>query len=225
VAVVLAVVTLPTWNARSGPSADAASIPTARALVAGMHLDGVDEVLFDARGLRFAEPYSTVVLLELQRRGIEFRVSDEVLARQVGSSRLVPDTAALPRLTEREGDAAFAPPADAIVVSRVRALSVGEKAELDALEDEVAGYIADRGLVLNERGRRVQRENGLPALRTAGSTLRDPGALLGTAELIRIVHDGLATIDPAWRARFVRYADLREDWNVRTVALFLVPAP
>ncbi|HUP84183.1 MAG TPA: hypothetical protein VM143_00825 [Acidimicrobiales bacterium] len=223
VAVVLGVLAMPTWNAHSGPSADAASIPTARALVDGMRLDSVHEVLFDPRGLRFAEPYSTVVLLELQRRGIEFRVNDEVLARQVGTSRLVDDASPLPRLVEREGDAAFAPPAGATVVSRVRALSTAEKAELDSLEDEVAGYIAEHGLPLNERGRRVQRDNGLPALRSAGPVLRDPGALLGTAELIRIVRSDLAPIDPSWRERFARYAELREGWNVRTVALFLVP--
>jgi hypothetical protein len=225
-AIVLGALALPTWNARSGPSADAASIPTARALVDGLELDGIDMVLFDARGLRFAEPYSTVVLLELQRRGIEFRVTDEILARQVGGSRLVDADAAgaLPRLFEREGDAAVEVPPGAHVVSRVRALSVAEREELDDLEAEVAAVIADDGLVLNARGRRVQRENGLPSLREASPELRDPGVLLGTAELIRIVREDLAPIAPEHRAAFQRYAELRHAWNTRTVALFLVPA-
>ena len=48
--------------------------------------------------------------------------------------------------------------------------------------------------------------------------------LLGTAELIRIIRDDLAPIDPADRAVFHRYAELRHAWNTRTVALFLVPA-
>lgn len=226
VAVVLGGSALPAWNARSGPSADAASIPTARALVDRLDLGGVDRVLFDARGLRFAEPYSTVVLLELQRRDIEFVVDDDILARQVGGSRLVSgdEASTLPRLMEREGDGAFAPPAGAEVVSRVRALSVDEKAELDDLEAEVAAVIEEDGLVLNGRGRAVQRENGLPSLRDAGSELRDAGRLLGTAELIRIVRDDLAPIAPEHRRTFRRYAELRHAWNTRTVALFLVPA-
>ena len=226
VAVVLSLLALPSWNAGSGPSADAASIPTARRLVDRLDLDDAEPVLFDARGLRFAEPYSTVVLLELQRRGVDFRVDDEVLAHQVGRSRFVDEdeAASLPRLVEREGDAAFEPPPGATVASRVRALTVAERAELDRLEQAVAAAIERDGLVLNERGRRVQRDNGLPALRTAGPELRDPGALLGTAELIRIVREDLAPIAPADRPTFRRYAELRHAWNTRTVALFLVPA-
>ena len=226
IAVLLAALAIPAWNAGSGPSGDAASIPTARALVDGLDLDGLDRVLFDAKGLRFAEPYSTVVLLELQQRGVDFRVDDEVLARQVGRSRYVEgaEAAALPRLIEREGDAAFEPLPGAEVVSRVRALSVARRAELDALEQSVATVISRDGLVLNERGRQVQRENGLPSLRTSAPELRDPGVLLGTAELIRIVRDDLAPIAAADQATFRRYAELRHAWNTRTVALFLVPA-
>ena len=226
VTVLLAALALPAWNAGSGPSADAASIPTARALADRLDLGGADRVLFDARGLRFAEPYSTVVLLELQQRGVDFRVDDEILARQVGGSRFVEgaEASALPRLIEREGDAAFQPPDGAQVASRVRALTVAERAELDRLEASVARTIERDGIVLNARGRRVQRENGLPSLRTSSPELRDPGVLLGTAELIRIVREELAALPDGERATFERYVELRHAWNTRTVALFLVPA-
>jgi hypothetical protein len=223
---VLAVAALPSWNARSGPSADAGSIATAKALAARLDVGGADAVWFDPSGLRFAEPYSTVVLLELQRRGVEVRVTDAVLARQVGGSRRVSASAAtrLPRLIEREGDAAVTTPAGASVAARVRALDGDEKAELDALEDEVGAFIAEHGIRLNERGRRFQRGNGLPALRTAGTVLRDPAQLLGTAELNRIITDDLAAgIPPAWQPKLARYAELREAWNVRTVAIYRFP--
>jgi hypothetical protein len=122
--VVLAAASLPAWNARSGPSADAASIPTAKALVARLDVGDARTVWFDPSGLRFAEPYSTAVLLELQRRGVEVKVTDDVLARLVGRSRRVTDGEAsrLPRLLEREGDAAVTTPEGADVVARVRAL-------------------------------------------------------------------------------------------------------
>ena len=222
-AILLAIATLPSWNAASGPSADAASIPTAKALASRLDVGGAHEVLFDPTGLRFAEPYSTVVLLELQRRGVEVRVTDAILARQVGSSRKVSAAAAarLPRLVEREGDAAVQTPPGADVVSRVRALDADGKAELDQLEAEVGSYIASDGIHLNRRGLAYQRSNGLPSLRDAGPVLHDPSALLGTAELNRIIKDDLASgISPEWRTKLARYAELREDWNVRTVAIY-----
>ena len=225
-AVVLAVATLPSWNARSGPSADAASIPTAKALAARLDVGGAREVLFDPTGLRFAEPYSTVVLLELQKRGVEVRTSDAVLARQVGRSRRVSaaEAARLPRLVEREGDAAVTTPEGASVVARVRGLSAAEKEEMDGLESEIGDYIASEGIRLNRRGLAYQRANGLPALRTSGPVLHDPGSLLGSAELQRIVRDDLSTgIDPAMARKLDRYADLREAWNQRTVAIYEFP--
>lgn len=225
VAVVLGLLALPPWNARSGPSTDAEAIPTAVALVDRLDLGDTHAVLFDTTGLRFAEPYSTVVLLELQRRGIDFGVDDEGLARQVGTSRRHRRGDALPRLLEREGDAALLPPPGVTVASLVRGLPAKEEAELRALEPEIAGYIDTEGITLNRRGREAQRLHQLPVLARAVGPLHDPALLVGTAELIEIVERDLAPIEPAWRARFVRYADLRERWNTRTVALFLVPAP
>jgi hypothetical protein len=224
VAVVLGALAVPSWNPHAGPSADARFAPTTKRLVA--QLDDVDgPVLFDMRGIRFAEPYSAPVLAALQARGIEFVVDDAAMVRQLGRSRRASrrEARTLPRLIEREGDAAFRPPPGAAVVARVEGLSPAEKATLDALEEEVAGYIRESGLILNRRGIEARRAGRLPAVSLGGSELRDPDLLIGTADLALIVQAGLAPIEPAWQARFARVAELRERWNFRTVALFLVP--
>jgi hypothetical protein len=71
-----------------GPSGDAEVVPSLRALAAELDvLDGYGTLLVDVEGLRLFEPYSTPLMLELQRRGIPF-VSDHVpTIRQLGESR------------------------------------------------------------------------------------------------------------------------------------------
>jgi hypothetical protein len=226
VAIALALATLPAWNARSGPSADAASIATARRLAADLDVGAARTVLFDPTGLRFAEPYSTVVLLELQRRGVEVRTTDAVLARQIGRSRKASadEAARLPRLVEREGIAALETPPGARVAARAIGLDDDGVAELAALEGELRPTLEEHGLRLNALGRRYQQANGLPALRDLGPVLRDPDVLFRSAELVRIVEDDLAAIDPSLRPRLLRYTQLCRLLNQHTVAIYEYPA-
>jgi hypothetical protein len=86
-ALVLMALALPAHNPRAGVSHDAAAIPTVRDLVG--QLDDValaEPVFVDLSVLRFGEPYSTPVLLELQRQGTDFVVDGEVVG-QVGDRR------------------------------------------------------------------------------------------------------------------------------------------
>jgi hypothetical protein len=87
-AALLAALALPAHNPRSGVSDLAWSMPIVRDLVG--QLDDADlegPVLIDLSVIRFAEPYSTPVMLELQRRGIEFVVDDEITIGQLGDDR------------------------------------------------------------------------------------------------------------------------------------------
>lgn len=111
-ALAIAAANLPTYRSRSwGPVALTAELPAARDLVAD--LDALDErgtVLFDPVGLRYAEPYSGLVLAALQDRGVPFVFDDEVLIRQFGEGRRNRGEATL-RLWQVEGpDAADPPP-------------------------------------------------------------------------------------------------------------------
>lgn len=113
-AVAIALANLPTYASRSmGPVALAAERSAAMDLVADLDaLDGRGTVLFDPTGLRFAEPYSGLVLAGLQDRGIPFVFDDEVLIRQFGEGRRDRGEATL-RLWQVEGPDAIEPPAGA----------------------------------------------------------------------------------------------------------------
>ncbi|MEQ1788417.1 MAG: hypothetical protein ABL966_15300, partial [Acidimicrobiales bacterium] len=88
----------------------------------------------DLVGLRFAEPYSTPVLLELQRHGIEF-VADEEPAAQLGPSRVrQPDDPVAMELRVVEGGAARDPEAGWARVAFVEGLDADEARELADLE-------------------------------------------------------------------------------------------
>lgn len=88
VLVVLVVLGIPARNAATGPSADAWAIPIVRELVSQLGpLDDAGLVLVDLSVIRFAEPYSTPVMLELERRGVPFVVDDPIAVGQLGVGR------------------------------------------------------------------------------------------------------------------------------------------
>lgn len=134
-AVLLAALALPAHNPRTGPSADAVAMPIVRDLVAQMDaIDGSGLVYVDLTQLRFAEPYSTPVLLELQRRGVEF-VADEEPAAQLGRSRVrEPGDPVEVEMRIVEGAAAIDPEAGWDRLAFVAALDAAETAALERLE-------------------------------------------------------------------------------------------
>jgi hypothetical protein len=133
-AAALLALSLPAHNAASGPAADAWAIPVVRDLAIQMDaldLDGL--VLVDLSTIRFAEPYSTPVMLELQRRGIEFVVDDNT-ARQLGEGRrLAPVDEVTVVLRIVEGQAAIAPAPGWERVAFVAGLDPDEEVEWTTL--------------------------------------------------------------------------------------------
>ena len=144
IAVVLAALALPAHNPRTGPSADSFAIPITRDLIAQMdEIDGSGLVYVDLTSLRFAEPYSTPVLLELQRRGVEF-VADEEPAAQLGPSRVLdPDDPVELEMRIVEGTAAIDPAPGWRRLAFVAGLDDAETAELTELEARAAGAPLD----------------------------------------------------------------------------------
>jgi hypothetical protein len=108
----IAVVTLPTHTSRApGPVDSIEDADRAADLVGQLgSLEGRGTILYDPRGLLFAEPYSGLVFAELQDRGIPFVFDDEVLIRQFGEGRRNDASPSL-RMWEIVGsDAAIVPP-------------------------------------------------------------------------------------------------------------------
>jgi hypothetical protein len=223
VAVALGAWAIPTFRAEAGPSADAYAIPPARHLVAGLGgLDRRGPYLFDVSGLRFAEPYSTTVMAELQRRGIEFVVDDSGMVHQLGPSRRRTGRVA-GRLFLREADAAFEPQPGARLVSRVSGLTAPQHDELVRLQGDVRAAVAREGLRLNHRGRDATKVKELATFAAArGAAVHDADTIVYSGELTLAVREHLLVFpDAATRRLLERYVSLQERWSKQTVALFV----
>jgi hypothetical protein len=224
VVTVLAVLNVPTFNARSGPTADAASIPPSRRLQARLApLEGKGPLLLDTSGVRFADPYHLAVMAELQRRGIEFRVSDEGMVHQLGSSRRADGTERGSVLV-RDREAALVTPPGATLVARVLGLPADQRADMERQQQEIAAYVADHGLPLNAQGRIARRLGALDGVTDAG-VVAHPELFVQGSDFGLLVRRQLASIDPAWRPRIARYLALHERWERGTIAVFLAPLP
>ncbi|HEX2383785.1 MAG TPA: hypothetical protein VHI95_14175 [Acidimicrobiales bacterium] len=210
-ALVLALLDLPTKNQRVGPSADAGSIPATHTLLSQLGaLDGSGTLLFDVKGLRFAEPYSVPVINALDRRGVEIVVDDDGMVHQLGEARDF-DGHANGRLFMREADGALLDYPGARRVAIAYGLNDAEQRERDDLRAQLSDYIATNGLQLTDAGRKQ------PPLPDDLQSLL-PGDQIGT-----LLHANALALDDTWRPRFERYAELQQRWDAYTVALFLAP--
>lgn len=226
VTVALAGLTMPTYNAATGPTADADAIPTARRLLAQLGpVEGRGPVVMETRNLRFAEPYNIAVMAELQRRGVEFRVADDGMIHQLGRARAV-DGSERARLVQRDRDDVLAPPpAGTILVARLVGLTAAQRAERDRLRVEVERYVEEEGLRLNAAGRRVRARGGIADFGPAGTVRRVPEPFVIGDSFVRLVREDLVDLEPGARPTIERYVDLLDRWNRRTVALYLEPLP
>jgi hypothetical protein len=218
-AVTLTVFDLPTMNPTVGPNASADSMPTVRALLPQLSvLRGEPGVLFDMRGLRFAEPYSGPVMAELQRLGVPWFVDDLGMTRQVGHSRAYKGGGSV-RLFLREGNGAREIPPGAHRVAFVEGLTVAEATELSALEDELTPFISDGGLDLDRSASEAQ--SGSVAI--PSGQLDDPDYLFSSRALVGLVARDLVLVPDRWSGRLDRYAELQGQADFETVAVFAEP--
>lgn len=85
---VFCVANLPQYTQAHGPLADTDTMPALRRVFAELdRLEGLDPVLYRTDNLRVYEPYSSAIMAQLVDRGVEFRVDQEVMVRQLGPAR------------------------------------------------------------------------------------------------------------------------------------------
>ena len=86
--VVVSLLNIPFLAQPSGPTAEFRTLPTMSRIEPQLaQLDGFAPVLYDISTLRIYEPYSSTMMMWLQEQGIEFRVDDEGMIRQLGEAR------------------------------------------------------------------------------------------------------------------------------------------
>lgn len=225
IAVVLGVANLPTHLQPTGPVADAEAMPVMLAMAGqleGIRVDG--PVLFAAadlrRMLRPYEPYSTPLMLEMDRRGIDFVVDDPSLARQVGGSRLHPERATV-RMVLLQGDQALDAPPGARRIGYVAGLDDDERAELQRRVDQLESDLSGERLPLTERGRRLATRGVLAGIAPDGTM--DTDVLLGFRTLLVVLDGDLLVPGTPHLDQIQRYASLQRRWDEATLAAYLVP--
>lgn len=133
---------LPFHAQRSGPVAAYDRMPVMREVRPGLNqfaLDVADRtpVLFDVSNLVVFEPYSATMMMWLQERDVEFRVIDEVLARQLGPSRVGNGDESV-RMFQLQGTPAITYDGPACPIAVVSALSDSDELRAAATLADVA---------------------------------------------------------------------------------------
>jgi hypothetical protein len=175
-------------------------------------LHGQHTLLFDASGLPFAEPYSIVLVSELDRRGFEIVVDDVPTIRQLGPTRRFTGRAD-GRLFMRVGSDALVDQPGATRVALTLGLTPAEQRERALLHAQLLDYIGQHGLPLTD----VARRDGGSAVRA------DADTLLSSGTLNILVQNRYLELDATWQSRFARFAELEQKWDLETVGVFVAP--
>lgn len=102
----VSILNIPYLAQPSGPTAEVRLMSTMRRIEPQLEpLADVDPVLYDVSTLRVFEPYSSTMMMWMQEQGIEFRVDDEGMIRQLGEERRA-DGSEGTRVFQLEGSAA-----------------------------------------------------------------------------------------------------------------------
>ena len=108
-----------------------------------------DPVLFETSNVRLFEPYSATMMMRMQELGIEFRVTDEGLVRQLGESRRSDGTETTTVFQLEAVDALnYAGPA--CTIGLASAFTAAEDAEIGADADRLAAQLVDGEIVVDE---------------------------------------------------------------------------
>jgi hypothetical protein len=224
VTVAVAALNLPRAEEGLGPNSQQYAIPATRQLERQMGaLEGEGPLLIDDVHGAFATPYGWAVVAELQRRGIAFVARDAGTVRQIGPARRFNGQNAKAALLLRQAQGTLEAPPGSRLVARGEGLPAADQRELVRVKTQVSGYLRQRGVPLNARGRKALETGEFPNLAASAGQPLDVAALMATRELDLMIENRYLALDDTWARRFTRYADLQHEWDQRTVALFVRP--
>ncbi len=141
--VVVAVAAVPYFAQQQGPVANYAAMPALRRIFDQLApLEASDPVVYDISNLRVYEPYSAAVMMRMQELGIEFRVVDDAMVRQLGDARRADGTEPT-TIFQLEGVGALDYRGPACRVAMASALSPDQETRLRADHDAVVSALVD----------------------------------------------------------------------------------
>ncbi len=190
--VVLSIANLAYLERPDGPVAAYSKMPAMRRALPEIGvLADHDPVVYDVSNLRVFEPYSSTMMMRMQELGIEFRVTDEGLVRQLGPSRRADGTETT-RVFQLEGVEALDYSGPACTVALVSALSADDEAATRALADRLAADLVDGTIVVDDAS--LTEADPIDQLAAARSGDVDAAWLLVIdGSLARWVADDIAT--------------------------------
>ena len=132
-----------------GPVADTAAVPALRRVFRDLEpLRAEAPVVFDVSNLRPFEAYSATVMMRLQQLGIEFRVSDEGMVRQLGDNRRATGHEKA-RIFQLQGSDALLYDGPACTISLASALTPDAEAAAREQAATIAGWLADGSITID----------------------------------------------------------------------------
>jgi len=192
---VFTILNLPFHAENEGPVADRAAMPALRHIFPELGvLAGVQPVVYDTSTLRVFEPYSSAVMMRLQQLGIEFRVTDEAMVRQLGNGRRADGTETT-TIFQLEGSQAllFAGPGCPVAVAN--GLSDTDATHAHDVAELLAGGLVG-GTISIDPSTLSTDEIALLDAATGGDLVAARRAVL-EGHLTTWVRAGLATVDPS----------------------------
>lgn len=223
---VVAALAVPYHLQIAGPAQFVEQLPTARRLSMAMaSYSPAGSVRVVASDLRFTESYSTVVMSALQRDGVDLRVVEPGLVRQLGPAREA-DGREVAELRLAEGRAALdqRPGAERIVL--VGPLTPVEIDDVLTLEGDLRSAL-EAGTVtveLTERGTEMV-VGGVLGVDEAGmiELLATPSALVRSDAFATLLASGGVVLEGEVPIDARRFAELRQRLGVTTVAVYATP--
>lgn len=177
----VALASLPVVAHPEGPTVDRGVNPVlAEVFDALGPLEGVGPVRYDTDTLRMFEPYSSAVMMEMQARGIEFRVSNEGMVRQLGNGRRATGDEAV-TVFQLEGIDAIRYAGEACVLASAGLISSAERAAAEEMAELLESMIIEGVIVLD----------GAAALSVADREVLEGAALGDEAAVDALVYRGV----------------------------------
>lgn len=225
VAVAVSCANVPGFVQAAGPDTFPEAIPAARAISDQVREYRTDDaVVLDASNLRYLEPYSAVVLAAMQQAGVDFRVREEGLVRQVGDARRATGDEPL-TVFLLEGREALEVPAGAERIAFTSPLSAAEIDELLAGEQAMVDEVAAFGIVLSDSGRASIAAGafGLTEQEIVDAAFV-PDVFVRNGLAAELVAAGALQLDPTVAELFERTSSLRRQVGTDTVAVLIRPS-
>jgi len=144
--VLLSLAAVPYFAQPQGPVAFYSSMPILRRVMPELEkLRDVQPVLYDVSQVRIFEPFSSTVMMRLQELGIEFRVTDEVMIRQLGEGRRA-DGTEQSRIFQVQGSPALLSNQEFCLIALASELPADEEGVAIEYADQMARELSD-GLI------------------------------------------------------------------------------